>query len=143
MSESDPRNQFDGAKLLLFAGRHLVVLRRDNKPSIPWPGFLDFPGGARDGSESPERCVLRETREELGLCLTEDALTLAHLRDDAGKVSWFFAAHQPESILDEVIFGDEGEGWDAILPETFIAAQDAIPHFRDILRDYLAARDAE
>ncbi|WP_094020796.1 NUDIX domain-containing protein [Maliponia aquimaris] len=140
MSESDPRREFDGAKLLLFAGLRLVVLRRDNKPSIPWPGFLDFPGGARDGSESPETCVLRETREELGLILSAEVLRLAHLRDDAGKVSWFFAAHLPESILDEVVFGDEGQGWDAMPPGDFIEARDAIPHFRDILRDYLAAQ---
>lgn len=144
MSESDPHDPFDGAKLLLFAGRQLVVLRRDDKPSIPWPGFLDFPGGARDGIESPESCVLRETHEELGLILSEDALRLVHVRDDAGKVSWFFAAHLDDTILDEVVFGDEGQGWEAMPPQAFIAARDTIPHFRDILRAYLDAEgDAE
>lgn len=136
----DPRDQFDGAKLLLFAGPLLLVLRRDRKPDIPWPGYLDFPGGAREGQESPETCVLRETHEELGLRVPEVALRFVHLRDDAGKISWFFAAHLGASIVDDVVFGDEGEGWQAMPPEGFIAARDAIPHFRDILRDYQKKR---
>ena len=137
---SDPRQVFTGAKLMLFAGADLVVLRRDRKPSIPWPGYLDFPGGERDGRETPEACAPRETREELGLTLAVSDLKKAHLRDDAGKVSWFFAAHLPGDIVDDVVFGDEGEEWLVMPPADFIATDEAIPHFRDILRDYLEKR---
>lgn len=38
---------FGGAKLILFIGKQIVVLRRDQKPDIPWPGRLDLPGGGR------------------------------------------------------------------------------------------------
>lgn len=137
---SDPRQKFSGAKLMVFAGPDVIVLRRDRKPGIPWPGYLDFPGGERDGSETPEACAIRETCEELGLTVSEDQLRGAHLRDDAGKVSWFFAVHLPAEIVEDVVFGDEGEGWYVMPPEAFIAAEDAIPHFRDILRDYLKKR---
>ena len=60
---------FVGAKLALFLGDHLAVILRDDRPDIPWPGRLDLPGGGRDGDENPQDCVLRETREELGLAL--------------------------------------------------------------------------
>jgi 8-oxo-dGTP diphosphatase len=56
---------FGGTKLILFIGDRIVVLRRDDKPDIPWPGRLDLPGGGRDGIETAEVCVLRETREEI------------------------------------------------------------------------------
>ena len=42
---------FVGAKLALFLGEELLVIRRDDRPDIPWPDFLDFPGGGREGDE--------------------------------------------------------------------------------------------
>ena len=65
---------FAGAKLMLFLGEELLVIRRDEKPEIPWPGYLDFPGGGREGEETPEQCALRETFEEVGLDVTEDQI---------------------------------------------------------------------
>ena len=56
-----------GAKLALFVGARLLVLHRDDRPGLLWPGFWDLPGGGREGAESPLDCALRETREEFGL----------------------------------------------------------------------------
>ena len=61
---------FGGAKLILLIGGQLLVIRRDDRPDILWPGHLDFPGGGREGAETAEACVLRETEEELGLRLS-------------------------------------------------------------------------
>lgn len=54
-------DDFHGAKLALFIGADLVVIRRHDRPDIPWPGALDLTGCGREGQESPVDCVLRET----------------------------------------------------------------------------------
>ena len=63
---------FSGAKIALVCGRRLVTYRRDAKPSIPWPGLWDLPGGGREGAETPAECALREAQEEFGLVLAPD-----------------------------------------------------------------------
>ena len=129
---------FSGAKLILLLGRNLVVLRRDHTPGIPWPGMLDFPGGGREADETPELCVLRETREEIGLCLTPADLHWKHLRHGDGNPSWFFAAKLPAVSVRDIIFGGEGTGWQLMPPARFLDRADAIPHFQRVLSLYLA-----
>ena len=36
---------FSGTKIALFIGDRLLVMRRDDRPDIPYPGYLDLPGG--------------------------------------------------------------------------------------------------
>lgn len=128
---------FRGAKVMLFLGAQLLVLRRDHSPGISWPGMLDFPGGGREGIESPEACALRETREEVGLTLTEPDLKIAYLRNSPGRRDWFFAAHLPADHASRIVFGNEGLGWQLMPPERYISAPDAIPLFRRVLEGYL------
>ncbi len=132
---------FQGAKLALFIGDRLAVIRRDDRPGLAWAGWLDLPGGGREPDEAPETCVIRETQEELGLHLTPDKLVWRrHYATPAS--AWFFAAHLPEDRAAAVVFGDEGQGWYLMPPQAFITSEAAIPHFRDRVRDYLAARGA-
>ena len=121
---------FEGAKLILFLGRDLLVLRRDHRPGIPWPGYLDLPGGGREGGESAEACALRETREEVGLWLEPRDLQWRRFYE-APRPVWFFAAWLPPARVREVVFGDEGLGWSLMVPEEFAAHADAIPHFAE------------
>ena len=135
-----PDGAFRGAKLLLFLGGRLVVLRRDQRSDIPWPGYLDFPGGGREDGETAVACALRETREEIGLRVPSEALIWRHrsLRD--GGINWFFAAELGPQYAARIRLGEEGSGWALMAPEEFLGRADAIPHFRDILRLYLDAR---
>lgn len=127
-------SDFNGSKLLLFIGPALVVLRRDDKPTIPWPNALDFPGGARDPGETPEVCILRETLEEVGLVVTASDLIW---RRKCGR-DVFFAAHFPSGYERHIVFGNEGQGWCLMPPADYIAHPDRIPRFAQIARDYLA-----
>ena len=103
--------QFDGAKVALFLGSRLLIIRRDDDPAIPWPDHWDFPGGGREGDETPFQTAARETFEEVGLTLTP-----AHVhwrtcdRTDRGTV-WFFVAHMPARAQADIVFGDEGQFW--------------------------------
>ncbi len=80
---------------------------------------------------------MRETQEEVGLVVPFDAVKFVHLRVVSNQVSWFFAAHLPETVLGDVRMGDEGQGWQAMRPEAYLADDTAIPHFQHILRVYL------
>lgn len=137
MNEDD---HISGAKLALFAGNKLVVIRRDDRPDIAWPNHLDLPGGGCEPGETAEACVLRETREEIGLSLHADVL--CYRRDyirPHGRVV-FFAAEQPVKIASDIIFGHEGQGWTLMDAEDFAAHPEAVPHFREQVRAYLAHR---
>lgn len=51
--------------------RVLVTCRPEGKPMA---GLWEFPGGKLHDGETPEACVIRELKEELGLDVTEDCL---------------------------------------------------------------------
>ncbi|MDK3017645.1 NUDIX hydrolase [Pseudodonghicola flavimaris] len=128
---------FSGSKLALFLGSDLLVILRDDKPDIPWPGHWDLPGGGREGEESPLDCALRETREEIGLQLTpaEVSWSTSYLRPH-GRV-WFFAAHLPARRAEEVRLGDEGQEWRLMSPQSYCCHPLAVPHFAEQLALYL------
>lgn len=120
---------FSGAKLILLIDGKLLTIRRDDDPSIPWPGLWDLPGGAREGDESPEACVLRETAEETGLTLAPEALVWRkhYLRPNP---AWFFAAKLGADAFSRVRLGDEGQAVALMHPADWVLRDDVIPHFR-------------
>jgi len=130
---------FKGAKLALFLGPQLLVILRDDKPDIPYPGHWDFPGGGREGDETPETCALRETEEEVGLVLAPADLCHARRYSRPDGESWFFAAHLAADRVEDVRFGNEGQGWALMTPEAYCAHSLGIPRFKDRLQDYLHA----
>ncbi|WP_371226090.1 NUDIX hydrolase [Roseovarius sp. 2305UL8-3] len=136
MEQSENR-EFEGAKLALLIGGKLLVIRRDDRLGLPWPGYLDLPGGGRESGESPEECVLRETQEEVGLRLEPGDLIWRRFYPDDPTPAWFFAAHLPATSEIEIVFGPEGQGWMLMSPEDYVAHSEAIPHFRLRVQDYI------
>lgn len=52
------------AGVIVKNGR-ILIARRNTDSHLG--GFWEFPGGKRRSSETPQDCVVRETREELGI----------------------------------------------------------------------------
>ena len=51
--------------------RKILLLLRDDKPSIPYPNRWDIPGGVVEQGESPEEAIIREMKEEIELDLKD------------------------------------------------------------------------
>ncbi len=132
------RLSFSGAKLVLFVGADLLVILRDDYADIPYPGHWDLPGGGRDGSESPQNCVLRETREEVGLEISPSQLVWTRKYKRPHGVVWFFAAHLPAEICGQVRLGSEGQSLQLMPPDAFCAHPLAVPHLAQQTRNYMA-----
>lgn len=132
---------FRGAKVFLFLGQRLFVIRRDDFPGLAWPGYLDLPGGERDGQENGVECILRETREETGLHLSESDLVWRQFFTVPER-AWYFAAHLPATAEMDVVFGDEGQGWMLLSPQEYVASDEAVPHFAERVGMYLQMRAA-
>lgn len=56
-----------GAGVLFYdrGTQRVLLVRRDNIPTIPFPGYLDILGGHTEPGETPEDTVVREIAEEL------------------------------------------------------------------------------
>ena len=55
-----------GTSIIFFNNRHQILLvLRDNIPTIASPGMWDLPGGHVESNETPEECIVREMLEEI------------------------------------------------------------------------------
>ncbi|RYG89526.1 NUDIX domain-containing protein [Loktanella sp. IMCC34160] len=132
---------FDGAKAAVFIGEQLLIYRRDNRPDIPWPDYWDFPGGGREGAETPEETLFREVHEEFGLCVGQGDVIWTQRYDAAHRPDakvWFFVLALPASAEAEIVFGEEGQHW-ALMPlERVWALDPMVPSLRKRLADWVA-----
>ena len=62
--------QIQGCSIIFLNRKGKVLLQlRDDIPSIPYPNQWDLPGGRVERDETPEACIVREMKEEIGLAL--------------------------------------------------------------------------
>lgn len=131
---------FNGAKLILFIGARVLVIQRDADPLIAFPGLWDFPGGGREGVESPADCVLRETREEIGLALDAGDLYWGKTYQGfprEGMTAVWFAAQLSEGSQRDVRLGEEGQAWALRTPDQLLSERDLVPTFRERFAEFL------
>ncbi len=132
---------FSGSKVALFLGDQLLITLRDDYDHIPFPNVWDFPGGARDDDETPFETLAREVMEEVGLVLPRDALLWERQFPAAGNPDakiWFFVAQMPAGTEDDIVFGDEGQGWKLVSLAAFMAMDQVVPTFAGRLTEWMA-----
>lgn len=136
---------FHGAKAAVFIGDRLLVILRDDRADILFPAHWDFPGGGREGGETPFETLAREVTEEVGLTLSQTAVVWQRDFDAAhhlGHRVWLFVVQLPASAMADIVFGDEGRCWALMTPDQFFALRNAVPSLPGRLRIALALPDA-
>ena len=133
-------SDFTGCKIALFCGDKLLIILRDDKPTIPWPNMWELPGGGREGDESPFECAAREVYEEVGIHLNEGCLLWSKVYPSMlfeGRQSVFMVGQLSQDQFDNITFGDEGQAYKLMSIEEFLNSKQAVPQFQGRLRDYL------
>ena len=133
---------FSGTKIACLHGNKILVYRRDDIPSIPFPDHWDLPGGGREGDETPEECGLRELEEEFGLTLTLDRITWLkrYPASSSSADDTIFAVLMLESNdVDQIQFGDEGQFWKLMHVREFFEHKEVQGQLQNRLADYFDA----
>ncbi len=132
-------HSFHGCKAALFIGEKLLIILRDDKPDIHWPNLWDFPGGGREGDETPEETLFREIHEEVGLTITTEDLVWRRTYQaafDAAYAVLFFVARLPAEAEADIVFGDEGQDWKLVTVDAYFEMDQTIPSYSERLRDW-------
>ena len=132
---------FHGAKVAILVDDAVVTILRDDIPGIPWPGYWDLPGGARDRGETAFQTVVRESNEELGLRINEDRISWGVPFLSSPSTVWFFVCEWREFDPGMVTFGNEGQRWALAPVEWYLTRARSIPRHRQRLQAYLARRE--
>jgi 8-oxo-dGTP diphosphatase len=79
-----------GASIMFINDKNeILLLLRDNIPTIPYPNMWDLPGGHVDDNESPEKCIIREMKEELNINLNRfDLFSVDEFSDRIEYTFW-------------------------------------------------------
>jgi 8-oxo-dGTP diphosphatase len=137
--------KFTACKLAYILDGKLLVYLRDDFAHIPFPNMWDFPGGVREGGETPEQCVLRELEEEFGIKLEEPRLIYKKIGVNFNNTgnSYFFVAHGKQEEIDAIVFSEEGQYWQLMAIDEFLAHPQAIGRLKNRLQEYLYHLSAE
>lgn len=140
MTIIDERFDFSGSKIALLNGDQILTILRDDIPTIPFPNTWDLPGGGREDKETPFDCVQREVFEELGITISKDSISWAKVYPgmvDPNKESVFMVGEISQDQVDQIVFGDEGQGWKMMPITDFLKDDQVYGSLKERLRDWL------
>lgn len=110
-----------GAKAIVaYQGKMLLILR-DDKPTIPFPNTWSAPGGGIEEGETSEQAMRRECWEEISLIPQSLEACEVVVYEDGSVVHRFFAILSEEEY-GKVKLGDEGQCLDWFTYEEALGA---------------------
>lgn len=131
---------FTGVKIALITpNQQLVVIRRDDKPSIKYPNLWDLPGGGKENKETPFECIKREVTEELAIDIRQENVIFSKSYPALAKphhLTYFMAANISDKDLASIILGDEGQEWKLMGVDEYIKHPEGIKPLQARLRDF-------
>lgn len=129
------RKKLQGAAVavLIITPQGIPLIKDLKKPS---PQYWKLPGGRSDKGETAEETALREIKEETGISLRADDLTVIYENDKETHTLMFFKAELDElPPLKEQ--GDGGEEIAVFSSEKILSLPDFFPNHLNIVKDYL------
>ncbi len=135
-----PTLTFQGVKVALVNNGKVLTILRDNKPNIPYPNMWDLAGGGRENDESPYETMRREVMEELNIDIPESSVEWVKYYESVtkpGKNSVFMVANISNLQLENVEFGEEGQGYKMVSFKEFLEDRDVIEQLKKRFSDYL------
>lgn len=138
------RFDFSGAKIALLCDGQVLTILRDDKPDIPFPDMWDLAGGGREGDETPFECTQREVFEELGISISSDSVIWCKAYQgviNPQKTSIFMVGQISQEQINQIIFGDEGQGWKMMPLSDWLKDETVMPQLRERLGEYVEGRD--
>ena len=88
--------------------------------------------------------MAREVYEELGIHLTEDCLIWSKVYPSMlfeDKQSVFLVGKLTQDQFEQIVFGDEGQGYQLMNVEEFLSSSQVVPQLQDRVRNYLEEKN--
>lgn len=134
---------FQGAKVAILVDGMLLVHLRDNAPGLFNANMWDFPGGGREGDESPLECAIREVNEELEIQLDESDFIWKKsfpAQKDPNQIAFFFVAKIEQPRIKNLVL-HEGQKWSLMNQEEFLSRKNVIPAIKARFKSFLESVD--
>jgi len=131
-------DNFVGTKGLVFVGDKILIYRRDEK-APKYPLHLDVPGGGAEPNETPFQTFQREIKEEFGLNIDEEHIAYSRRYPSTivpYEFGWYAVAKLPQSVTDQIRFGNEGLEYSLMSLDDFLQCDDAWPAYQQRAADY-------
>lgn len=123
-----------GAGVMLKREGKILLQLRDNKENIANPNCWGIFGGSVMEDETPEQTAIREIKEELGIILSKEKLSLILVREvNNAKITFF--GHPLEHEISEIIL-NEGQEMELFSKEEILELKNTAPGLKKDIEEY-------